>query len=123
MNKKMVCIVCPRGCNMEVEYKDLNKIIVSGNHCKRGKIYAESEIKDPKRIVPTTVVIKDALFDRLPVKTEKPIPKNLIFEVMKLINNVTVSAPVKVGDVIIENILDTGTNVVASKSVERVKFK
>lgn len=110
--KELICIVCPKGCHLEV---DIENEKVSGNTCKRGEIYGLNEVKNPTRVVTSTIAIKDGSV--VPVKTENPIPKNMIFDVMKEINTCEVIPPVKVGDVLIENILETGVNIVATKSV------
>lgn len=113
MIKELTCIECPMGCKITVETKD-NQTIISGNGCPRGKIYAENEIKSPKRVVTSTVkIIGGGL---LPVKTDAPIDKTKIFEIMKIINNTQVSRPIKTGDIIIENVF--GANVISAKTVE-----
>lgn len=110
--KELICIVCPKGCHLEV---DIENEKVSGNTCKRGEIYGLNEVKNPTRIVTSTIRIKKGSV--VPVKTDNPIPKGMIFEVMQEINKVSVMPPVKVGDILIENILETGVNIVATKSV------
>jgi len=118
MLKNLTCIVCPMGCNLEIEIDDKNnKSIkkVSGNQCKRGENYAKSEIICPTRTLTTTILTNDGRL--LPVKTDKPIPKDFMFECMKKINGQTVSLPINVGDVIIENIANTGANIVATKNM------
>lgn len=111
--KELICIVCPKGCHLEV---DIENEKVTGNTCKRGEIYGLNEVKNPTRVVTSTVKIKDGAV--IPVKTIEPIPKGLIFEVMKEINKVEIEAPVNIGDIIIENVLNTGVNVVATKSIK-----
>lgn len=117
--RDLVCIVCPVGCRMTLTKDDSAEVgyIVEGNKCKRGINYGVEELTSPKRVITTTVVIKDAIFSRLPVKTDGSIPKETIFECMELINKVEVSSPVEVGQVLIENILDTGINIVSSRSM------
>ena len=114
----LVCIVCPVGCQLEVT-KDNDNITVTGNGCKRGVEYAKNEITNPTRVLTTTVTVENAKLNRIPVKTKGEIPKGLLFDAMILINNVILKAPVKVGDIVVENILDTGVDVVASRSLER----
>ena len=120
-NKELVCIVCPMGCRMSVSKAagQEEEFRVSGNQCKRGIDYAQKELTNPTRMIPTTVKIKDAALKRLPVITETPVPKELIFKCMSVINSVEVTAPVKLGEVIIENICNTGVNVVATRSMEK----
>lgn len=117
--KEMICIVCPIGCRLTVTQIEgaESKYKVTGNKCKRGEVYAIKEMSHPQRVVPTTVVIENAHLKRLPVKTDKAIGKELIFEVMKEVNKVKVTAPIKLGDIIIENILGTDVNIVATRSM------
>lgn len=118
--KDIVCIVCPMGCRLTVEKDESNELgyIVSGNKCKRGEDYGIKEMTNPTRVITSTVKIKNGLLPRIPVKTDGAVPKELIFDCMKVINEVELVAPVKVGDVVIENILDTGINIVTSRSME-----
>lgn len=121
--KEMICIVCPIGCHLNIveNLESEDGYEVEGNKCPRGKIYGIKEMTCPTRIVPTTVAIENAFLKRLPVKTDKPIPKELIFECMEIINKAVVKAPVKVGDIIIGNILGTGVNIVATRSMDKIK--
>ena len=114
MVKELICIVCPRGCHLAVD-TELEK--VTGNTCKRGDIYGLNEVKNPTRIVTSTVKIDGCDNIVVPVKTEEPIPKGMIFDVMKEINKASVKLPMKVGDVIIEDVLGTGVSIVSAKTV------
>lgn len=120
--KEMICIVCPMGCHINVveNMESEDGYDVEGNKCPRGRAYGIKEMTCPTRVVPTTVKIENAFLKRLPVKTDEAIPKELIFECMEIINEVVVQAPVKVGDIIIENILDTGVNIVATRSMKKI---
>lgn len=121
MIKKMICIVCPMSCKLNVEM-DHNVIkSVSGNTCIRGVKYVNEELSNPTRMVTSTVMIKNAAITRLPVTTRSPIPKNKIFDVMKQINKVKVKAPIKRDDVIIENVAKTGVDIIASRSMNAIK--
>lgn len=116
--KNLICISCPIGCHLTVTLKEDNSIEkVEGNTCKRGIVYAEKEITNPTRFVTSTVKVRDGGVERVSVKTEYDIPKLKIFEVMKEINKAEVKAPVKMGDIIIENVADTGINIIATRSV------
>lgn len=114
--RKLVCIVCPKGCTMKIEEKD-GEISVTGNSCKRGASFAVSEITEPKRTVCTTVrtVFKDAPV--IPVRVSAEIPKDRIFDVMREINAVTLSSPVGRNDVIIKNVLGLGADVIATSGI------
>lgn len=122
MNKEIICIVCPLGCRLTVikDDEDINGFKIINNKCKRGIEYGIKEMTSPTRIIPTTVKIKNGFLKRLPVKTDSPVPKDMIFEIMKEINNIEVEAPVKSGDILLENVLNTGSNIVATRSMKRI---
>lgn len=113
-NRNLTCIVCPIGCNMEVTLEENQVKSVKGQGCRRGAGYAFSECINPTRTLTTTVKVESGQLPLVPVKSEKPIPKELLMECMKVINGIRLAAPVKLGDVVVENILDTGINIVAS---------
>lgn len=113
--KELICITCPRGCRLSVD-ENLN---VTGNNCPRGAIYAKAELTNPVRVVTSSVAISNSNEVRLPVKTNKPVAKSLIFAVMDEIRKINVSAPVHIGDVIVPNVLGSGADLVATKDVER----
>ncbi|MBE6607408.1 MAG: DUF1667 domain-containing protein [Ruminococcaceae bacterium] len=110
MTRKITCIICPRGCEMTVDYEGKKVNSVKGNACPRGSVYAENEILSPVRTLTSTVLCEDGSV--IAVKTDKPIPKELIFECMKEINKVRVQKSVSAPDIVIENILGTGANVI-----------
>ena len=118
--KKLTCINCPMGCSLVVEIDGDEVLHVSGNSCKFGDIYARSEVMNPTRIVTSTVEVTGGNLGFVPVKTAEGIPKRKIMECMKMLKTVGVSAPVHTGDIVAENIADTGVNVVATKDVEMV---
>lgn len=115
MTKDLTCIICPQGCSLKVEIENGKVINVEGNTCKRGYDYAVSEVTNPVRTITSTIKIENG--EMLPVRTDKPIPKELIFKCMEEINKKTVKAPIEMGQVIIENILNTGSNIIATKKV------
>ena len=111
----LTCIVCPRGCQMKVTLDDAGiPVNVEGNFCKRGTNYANDECTNPKRTVTSTVRCESG--DVVSVKTDSTVPKGKMFEVMAEINKAVASDNVKIGDVIIENVCDTGANVVATSN-------
>ena len=112
--KEFICIECPKGCHLKID-DDLN---VTGNTCLRGKTYAINEVTCPKRIVTSTVVIKSKLVSRLPVMTENEIPKEKMFDIVKELSKVRLQAPIKCRDIVIENVCDTGVNVVATRTID-----
>ena len=113
MTRNLTCIICPKGCNIKVEKENENDIKIEGNTCKRGYDYAFSEVTNPVRTLTTTIKLENGGI--LSVKTDKPIPKKLMFKCMEEINKKLVTSPVEVGDILIENILNTGSNIIATK--------
>jgi len=116
--ENIICIVCPMGCSLEVEHTGGEIISISGYGCKRGRDYGMAEITDPRRMLTTTVRVENGKIPVLPVKSEKPLPRDLLIECMKVINPVKVKAPVAMGEVVVENILGTGINIIATRTVE-----
>ena len=113
--KDMICIVCPVGCRISVDEENDYKVI--GNKCPKGSSYGKKELTFPTRTITSTVKIKNGIHNRLPVKTSSEIPKNMIFDIMKELNKIEVKSPIKVGEVILENILDTGVNIIATRNM------
>jgi CxxC motif-containing protein len=105
------------GCNMEVEFGDNGALSIKGNGCKRGAAYAKTECTNPVRTLTTTVRVENGKMPVLPVKSQKPLPKGMLFDCMKCINTAKAKAPVAIGDMIVENILGTGINIVAAGNV------
>lgn len=118
--RELICISCPLGCPMTV-FVDGEKIEVKGNTCPRGEEYAKKEILSPARIVTSSVRVNNGKIPMVSVKTEHDVPKGKIMDIMKEIRQVGVYAPVKIGDVIIENCGGTGVCVIATKNVEEVE--
>jgi len=115
--RKLICITCPRGCALVVTVEGETVIKTEGNSCKRGVDYATGELKDPRRMVTTTVRVKGGVHPLAPVYTESPIPKPCILDLLAEIRKIELTAPVKFGDVVIENALGTGVNVLASRNI------
>jgi CxxC motif-containing protein len=113
---ELICITCPKGCHLKVD--EANDYAVTGNSCPRGEAYGKNELQHPVRVVTSTVRLQKAALPRLPVKTDKPLPKGLMFDCMKLLDDVTVTAPVKTGDVILASICGTDVNIVATRTFD-----
>lgn len=116
--RELICIGCPMGCPIVVEMEDGKVLSVTGNTCPRGESYARKEVTNPTRIVTTTVRVDGGKVPMINVKTEQDIPKDKIFECIAALRGVTVKAPVHIGDIILENVADTGVNIVAAGNVE-----
>ncbi|MCL2699659.1 MAG: DUF1667 domain-containing protein [Defluviitaleaceae bacterium] len=110
---EFTCVVCPSGCLLKTEGGN-----IGGYACPRGLKYATAELTDPRRSISGTVRINGAKHRVLPVKTSEPIPKALLLDAAKLLHATIVHPPIKTGDVIIPDILGTGIDFIATRSVE-----
>ncbi len=113
--KELICIVCPKGCRLHVDPQ--NDFTVTGNACPRGAVYGRNEICNPRRILTSTVRIRGAVSRRCPVKTNREIPKDAVFQVAEALDSVEVTAPVHIGDVVIENVCGTGADIVITRNL------
>jgi CxxC motif-containing protein len=111
---ELICIVCPKGCHLQVDVN--NNFAVTGNTCERGKAYGQQEISNPTRIITSTVCVAGGEIARMPVKTDKTIPKDKIFEAMKLLDAIEVTTPFKAGDVVVPDLCGTGANFISTAS-------
>ncbi|MCH5151727.1 MAG: DUF1667 domain-containing protein [Clostridiales bacterium] len=118
--KELICINCPLGCHLSVDDNDLANIKVTGNTCPRGVTYATSEVTAPKRMVTSSVPVKGGKVARVSVKTSEPIPKEKIFDCLKVIKKVKAVAPVAIGDVLVANVCGTDVNVIATSQAAKL---
>lgn len=111
---ELICITCPKGCHLTVDEE--HDYAVTGNACPRGAEYGRNELLHPVRVLTSTVRLTGGPIPRLPVKTAAPIPKGKLFELMRALDGVELTCPVKVGDVVLADACGTGVDVVATKS-------
>ena len=112
INKTVTCIVCPKGCLIDVKVKDGEIVSIKNYDCKRGLDYAKNEVLDPRRILTTTLKLSDGRV--LPVRTVDPIPKKLLRKAMFELKDVIITPPVKVGDVVAKNVVGTKVDLIAT---------
>ena len=113
MKRELTCIVCPLGCSLQVELSEDGEFLsVTGNTCPRGAVYARSECTDPQRTITTTVRCEDG--GMVAVKTDRTIPKDKMLQAMERINPVIAKLPVRIGDVLLEDVF--GSNIVACQN-------
>lgn len=105
--RELTCIMCPLGCQLTVTI-DGDNITVTGNNCKRGEIFGKEEVTCPMRIVTSSVKTEKGV---RACKTSKPVPKSMIFDVMKEIEKLRLKS-VKFGEVVIKNVLNTGADII-----------
>ena len=118
---ELTCISCPLGCPLKVETDSSGKVLkVTGNTCKRGEEYGKKEVTNPTRTVTSTVRLLGGTAPVVSVRTQTDIPKEKIFRCMEEIRKAAAEAPVRIGDVILENVAGTGVSVVATANAERI---
>ena len=116
--KTILCIGCPLGCSIKLTLDNQGDLIkIAGNACKQGEKFALDELKNPVRILTTTILTKNQFYPLLPVKTKKPINKKLLRQAMLVLAKVRAKLPVKIGDVIVSNFLDADVDVVATRDL------
>ncbi len=115
MKREMVCVACPLGCGITVELSDSGEVLsVKGNTCKRGEAYAHSECTNPTRSLTSTVKVSGSDKPVIPVKSAGPIPKAKLIDCAFSLRDVTVKAPVQIGDVVVKDVLGTGVDIIAT---------
>lgn len=117
--KELTCVVCPAGCNIVITLDDGAKIVdITGNSCPRRRIYAENEVTHPVRTLTTTVEVTTRHGRKmLPVKTDRPLPREKLLEGMAVVRGFKTSSPVKTGDVMVADFVEEGVNLVACKDI------
>lgn len=113
----VICTVCPAGCRVKVN-KTADGFEVTGNTCNRGKEYAIRECTNPVRTLTTIMAAYDG--QMVPVKSDRPLPKDKLTDCMKIINEKTLRLPISLGDIIIENIGGTGANIVCTRTFNKL---
>ena len=110
--QELICITCPKGCVTKV-WKEKGELKIEGKICKKGKEYIKQEYIEPRRILTSTVVVEHSPIKRLPIRTREAIPKKKLFAAMNELSKIRIKPPLKIGEVIISNLLDTGVDVIA----------
>jgi CxxC motif-containing protein len=112
--QEIICINCPLACRVNLKVDDKGEVVeVSGHQCKQGRAYAIQEFKSPMRILTTTVPTRGSVRPLLPVRSNKPLPKGALIEAMRLLATMEVSPPIKLGEVLSSNILNSKADLIA----------
>ena len=112
---EIICVGCPLGCRVTLTVSpDFHIEHMVGNRCREGKIYAAAEFQNPVRIFTATVLAKGSNRHLVPVKTDRPVPKTLLKELMRAVAHISLEPPVEMGQEIVHDILGTGANLVAT---------
>ena len=115
MKRDLVCIICPRGCNLTVDITE-NCSCVSGNACKKGEEYGILECTNPLRTVTSIIKVQNRPDTMVSVKTSTPVKKADIFKALKEIKSVSLEAPIKIGDILIKDVC--GADIIATKEIK-----
>ncbi len=118
--RRLTCIICPKGCSLRVRLEAGRVTLVEGNHCKRGAQYAEKEVTNPTRTVTTIIPVRGGREKMLSVKTRTDIPKAKVQACVQALKNVTAEAPVQIGDVILSDVAETGVDIIATKEISEI---
>jgi len=119
VQEKVICVTCPKGCTLSVT-REGQTVLNVDNGCKRGHEYARQEITDPRRMVATSIRIKNSLHPLLPVYTSAPFPKPRIHELLAILREVEINVPVSLDQTILTNVLETGIDIHASKEMKKI---
>lgn len=116
----LTCIGCPMGCAITVELADGQVAAITGSTCRRGDDYARKEVTNPTRIITSTVRVIGGEADMVSVKTRTDIPKEKVSRCVKALQGIEVAAPVRMGDVVLENVAGTGVDIIATKEIAAI---
>lgn len=112
----ITCVICPLGCRLECS-KDGSELRVTGNKCRRGLAYAEQEMANPSRVLTTSVRVIGGTEPLVSVRLSHPIPKDRLRSTARALAHLTVRAPVVRGDRLLVNVLETGADLIATRTV------
>jgi CxxC motif-containing protein len=117
--RHFVCVVCPVGCEIDVIHDGGRIISMEGNKCEKSEEFVNQELIEPMRILTTTVRIEGSTRPVIPVRTDKAVPKRLFPPMMRRLRRTKLQAPVNMLDVVVKDILHTGANIIATRTMPR----
>jgi CxxC motif-containing protein len=116
--REVICILCPVGCKIIAEMRGGEILSLRNAGCRRGIDYAEREIKSPVRDFFTTIMVKNGRLPVVSVRSTGPVPKSMLMRCASELANIVIPAPVKIGDVIVKNLMNLGVDIIATRDVE-----
>ncbi len=119
MEREFVCIICPNGCRIKVEYEGTNIKNIKGDECPKGKDYVKNEITNPLRVFTGSVLVENGDFSLVSVKTPVPIPKKYLKKIGEITRRIKVDAPVKIGQIVASNLLGENIDLVATRKIKK----
>ena len=118
MRKFLTCILCPNGCALEAEQEGKLLVSLSGNLCPKGREYAQQELTAPLRSIASSVKLQGGELRLCSVRLTKPVPKDRLMDVMAEIKKQTLTAPTRIGQVVIANVLGLDSDVIVTKEIK-----
>ena len=119
MEREFICIICPNGCRISVEYEGTNIKNIKGDECPKGKDYVKNEITNPLRVFTGSVLVENGDFSLVSVKTPVPIPKKYLEKVGEIIRHLKAEAPIEIGQIVVSNLLNKNIDLVATRKIEK----
>lgn len=115
---KIICVGCPLGCRATLKASEDGEVLeVEGCGCKEGRRYVVEEFHNPVRVLTATVLTEGSRVPLLPVRTSSPVPKEKLKEAMRVLAKVRAKPPLKAGEVVLEDLLGTGVDLVATRDL------
>jgi len=121
MEREFICIICPNGCRIKVEYEGTNIRNIKGDECPKGKDYIKNEITNPLRVFTGSILVENGDFSLVSVKTSVPIPKKYLRKIGEITRRIKVEAPVEISQVVAFNLLNENIDLVATRKIEKKK--
>jgi len=121
MEREFVCIICPNGCRIKVEYEGTNIKNIKGDECPKGKDYVKNEITNPLRVFTGSILVENGDFSLVSVKIHVPIPKKYLKKIGEITRRIKVEAPVEIGQVVASNLLNENIDLIATRKIEKKK--
>jgi len=114
---RLTCVLCPVGCELEVSRDGSSDVQVTGNQCDKGIPFAVEEVLHPKRNLATSVPVRGTAATMVSVRLSGPVPREMIFPILAEVAKLRPEAPVRRGQVLIADVLATGVDVIATRTV------
>lgn len=119
MEREFVCIICPNGCRIKVEYEGTNIKNIKGDECPEGRNYVKNEITNPLRVFTGSILVENGDFSLVSVKTHVSIPKKYLKKIGEITRCIKVEAPVEIGKVVASNLLNENIDLIATRKIEK----
>ncbi len=116
--REFICVTCPVGCSIQAEVEGDALIAIHGQACQRGEAFVREELTAPRRMLTTTVRVRGGRLPLVPVRSSGPVPKGLLFEIARALREVELQAPVADHQMVLENALGSGVDIVTSRGME-----